>query len=73
MDDNELFENLCFSPSWQEKEVANIPVIAKIQQRKSVTELLNELEDIKENLRQIQQKQWNLANLIRFREKGFAK
>ena len=74
MDDNELFENLCFSPSWQEKEnEPEMPAIAQIRPHKSMTELLNELEDIKENIQQIQEKQWNLANLIRFHESGFAK
>ena len=72
-DDNELFENLCLSPSWQEKEEKTMPAIARISNRKSLTQLLNELEDIKENLQKIQEKQWNLANLIRFHEKGFAK
>ena len=72
MHDNELFENLCLSPMWQEKE-PEIPAIAKVQQRKSLAELLDELEDIKENIQKIQEKQWNLANLIRFREQGFAK
>ena len=72
-DDNELFENLCLSPSWQEKEEEKMPAIARLQPRKSLTQLLNELEDIKENLQKIQEKQWNLANLIRFHEKGFAK
>lgn len=72
MDDNELFENLCFSPAWQEKE-SEMPAIAKLGQRKSMTQLLSELEDIKENLQQIQEKQWNLANLIRFNKQSFAK
>ncbi|MBO7672937.1 hypothetical protein J6S88_05960 [bacterium] len=72
MDDNELFENLCFSPAWQEKE-PEMPAIAQIRQHKSMTELLGELEDIKEDLQHIQEKQWNLANLIRFHESGFAK
>ena len=72
MDDKELFENLCFSPAWQEKE-PETPTIAQIGHRKSMTELLSELEDIKEDLQHIQEKQWNLANLIRFHEQGFAK
>lgn len=71
MHDNELFENLCLSPAWQEKEV-EMPAIAKVQQRKSLTELLTELEDIKDNIQKIQEKQWNLANLIRFHENGLA-
>lgn len=72
IDDNEIFENLCLSPAWQEKK-SEMPAIAKVHQRKSVAELLGELEDIKENLRKIQEKQWNLANLIRFHEQGFVK
>jgi len=72
IDDNELFEKLCFSPAWQEKE-PEMPTIVKIRPHKSVAELVSELEDIKENIQKIQEKQWNLANLIRFHENGFAK
>ena len=71
MDDNELFENLCFSPAWQEK-APEMPAIVQIGQHKTMTELLSELEDIKDNLQKIQEKQWNLSNLIRFHEQGFA-
>ena len=73
MNDKELFENLCLSPSWQEADdnVEESPVY--IRQSKDLTTLLSELEEIKEHLQAVKEKEWHLANLMRFHKEGFVK
>ncbi len=68
MNEKELFENLCLSPDWQEKE--NVPYV---RQNKDLTTLLSELEEIKDYLQEVKEKQWHLANMMRFHQEGFAK
>ena len=68
MNEKELFENLCLSPDWQEKE--NVPYV---RQNKDLTTLLSEVEEIKDYLQEVKEKQWHLANMMRFHQKGFAK
>ena len=68
MNEKELFENLCFSPSWVEKE----PEVY-VRQNKDMATLLSELEEIKEHIQQTTEKQWHLANMMRFHQEGFIK
>lgn len=69
MNEKELFENLCFSPAWQETE-NEIPYV---RQNKDMTTLLSELEEIKDYIQGVKEKQWHLANMMRFHQEGFTK
>ncbi len=71
MDMNDIFESGCFSPGWLEKnpEVQEEP---PVPQRKDLSVLLGELEQIKNNIENLQAKQWYLARLIKYHEEGFS-
>ncbi|MBO5434626.1 hypothetical protein J6A31_02235 [bacterium] len=69
MDMQEIFENGCFSPNWIELEEKEVYV----PQKKDLTVLLAELEDIKNTIDDIKAKQWHLEKLVQFHKKGFAK
>ena len=69
MNDKELFDNLCFSPSWQEKE----PEVPFVRQNKDMATLLAELEEIKDYLQDVKERQLHLANMMRFHQEGFEK
>ena len=66
MDMKELFENGCFSPSWNEVEEKEV----FIPQRKDLPTLLAELEDIKNSIDDIKARQWHLAKLMKFHQDG---
>lgn len=66
MDMKEIFENGCFSPSWNEVEEKEV----FIPQRKDLTTLLAELEDIKNSIDDIKARQWHLAKLMKFHQEG---
>ncbi len=66
MDMKEIFENGCFSPVWNEVEEKEVYV----PQRKDLTTLLAELEDIKNNIDDIKARQWHLAKLMKFHQEG---
>ncbi len=66
MDMKELFENGCFSPSWNEIEEKEV----FIPQRKDLPTLLAELEDIKNSIDDIKARQWHLAKLMKFHQEG---
>ncbi len=68
MDTKEIFENGCFSPSWNEVEEKEIYV----PQRKDLTVLLAELEDIKNTIDDIKARQWHLAKLMKFHKEGLS-
>lgn len=73
MDDmKDLFENNCFPMCWssdtKEKEETQKP----LPQRKDLTTLLAELEDIKNNIEEVKAKQWHLAKLMKFHQEGFS-
>ncbi|MBR5554917.1 hypothetical protein IKU74_02775 [bacterium] len=68
MDMQEIFENGCFSPAWLEVEEKEIYV----PQKKDLTVLLAELEEIKNSIDDIKAKQWHLAKLMQFHQKGLA-
>jgi len=65
----EIFENGCFSPNWIELEEKEVYV----PQKKDLTVLLAELEDIKNTIDDIKAKQWHLEKLVKFHREGFAK
>jgi len=54
------FLNGCFSPVWVEKEEL------EIKQRKDLATLLRELDEIKENIERVAEKQLRLTNLGKF-------
>ena len=68
MDMRELFENGCFSPSWNEVEEKE----TYIPQRKDLTILLAELEDIKNTIDDIKARQWHLAEQMKFHNEGIS-
>lgn len=70
MNDKELFENNCFPLFWCEDEEHFEP---QIPQRKDMTTLLAELEDIKNRIDEISAREWHLAKLVKFHNAGFAR
>lgn len=68
MNEKELFDNLCFSPSWVETTPEPF-----IRQNKDMATLLSELEEIKEYIENVKERQWHLANMMRFHQEGFSK
>lgn len=67
MNSKELFENDCFPLCWlEDEEEFEAPV-----QRKDLTTLLAELEDIKNRINEISAKEWHLAKLMKFHQQGF--
>lgn len=70
MDDiKELFENNCFPMSWS-SETEEMEEQKPLPQRKDLTTLLAELEDIKNNIEEVKAKQWHLAKLMKFHREG---
>lgn len=70
MNSKELFENNCFPLCWlenQEEFEAPLPV-----QRKDLTTLLAELEEIKNRINEISEKEWHLAKLMKFHKESFS-
>lgn len=72
MDMKDIFENGCFSPDWTEKSFET-EVEPPVPQRKELSVLLSELEDIKNNIENLEAKQWYLAKLIKYHNEGFAR
>ena len=66
MDMKEIFLNFFFSPGWNEVEKKEVYV----PQRKDLTTLLAELEDIKNSIDDIKARQWHLAKLMKFHREG---
>jgi hypothetical protein len=72
MDDKELFEAGCFSPEWATDE-NELPISqAYSKQNKDLQTLLKELDAIKDNIQEIQAKQWHLAEMIKFHQHQIA-
>lgn len=67
MNSKELFENNCLPLFWlEDEEEFEAPV-----QKKDLTTLLAELEDIKNRINEISAKEWHLAKLMKFHQQGF--
>lgn len=69
VNEKELFENLCLTPAWMETE-NEVPYV---RQNKDMATLLSELEEIKSHIQDVKEKQWHLANMMRFHQEGFSK
>ena len=69
MNEKDLFENLCFLPDWNESVTYDQQYVP---QRKDLTTLLAELEDIKSNIENIKAREWHLAKLMKYHTEGFA-
>ena len=71
MNNKELFENNCFPLFWCEDEEH----FAQSQQpqRKDLTTLLAELEDIQNKIDDISAREWHLAKLVKFHKEGLAR
>ena len=72
-----LFEKGCFLGCWNDdvvpqKKETPIESVSKLQD-KDLNTLLAELEDIKQHIEDVRQRQWHLAKLIEYHNKGFAK
>jgi len=75
MNEKQLFENGCFLPCWAEDiDAQEMPIsTVYVRQNKDLQTLLKELDDIKNQMQDIQAKQWNLAKLVHFHNNNFVK
>ncbi len=76
--DNEkkLFEKGCFLPNWQEDvEAKEQKPILRVygSEHKDLTTLLNELDEIKQRIFDIREKEWQLARMLNFHNNDFVK
>ena len=72
---NKDFKNGCFSPNWIEvKEAEEVQKAERKEEerKKDLATLLAELEEIKNNFNNIEEKQWRLTNLMKFYTREFA-
>lgn len=69
MNNKELFQNNCFPLCWLEDEEEFTPPLAS--ERKDLTTLLAELEDIKNKIDELSAREWHLAKLMKFHKSGF--
>jgi t-SNARE complex subunit (syntaxin) len=79
MSNKKDFQNKCFSPNWIEidleevaKEQVNREVRLESKRRKDLKTLLKELDEIKQNIEKVAEKQHRLANLMGFYSGDFA-
>ena len=73
------FNNKCFSPNWLEVDSVGTAdyqetreVHLEQKQRKDLNTLLKELDEIKQNIERVAEKQHRLANLMGFYSGEFA-
>ena len=72
-----LFEKGCFLGNWND-DVVPAPKRHPEQsltktQDKDLNTLLAELEDIKQHIEDVRQRKWDLAKLIEYHNRGFAR
>lgn len=80
------YDNKCFSPNWLEIDISNDEnntsrtdnqtvkeTYQESYKRKNLNTLLKELNEIKENIEKVAEKQHRLANLMSFYTGEFAK
>jgi len=79
MSDKKDFMNKCFSPNWIEVDLENTEkrqtereVRLETRRRKDLKTLLKELDEIKQNIEKVAEKQHRLANLMGFYSGEFA-
>lgn len=73
MNEKELFENNCFPLFWCEDEEQFAKEEVQQPQRKDLSTLLAELEDIQNRIDDISAREWHLAKLVKFHKEGLAK
>ncbi len=75
MDEKKMFEAGCFLPSWtEETELEAMPISqVYVRRNKDLQTLVGELDQIKEHIQDVQQRQWNLAKLLHFHQNDFVK
>lgn len=74
MNEKEFFENGGFLPTWCDLDVEQqVLSRAYSQQKKDLTTLLAELEDIKNTIEDAKAREWHLGQLLKFHEGGLAK
>ena len=73
------FNNKCFSPNWLEVDLEDVQRRQTVReeslenkQRKDLKTLLKELDEIKQNIEKVAEKQHRLANLMGFYRGEFA-
>ena len=74
--DRWLFEKGCFLANWNDdiipaKKETPVESVSKLQD-KDLNTLLAELEDIKQHIQDVRERQWHLAKLIEYHNQGFA-
>jgi len=75
-DEKKIFEKGCFLPVWGEDTSETKPsnqAQACPNQNKDLNTLLRELDEIKQRIETIREKEWYLAKLLYFHENNFAK
>lgn len=82
MSNKKLIENKCFAPNWLEVDLGDERCLRaaqtnkeerlETQRRKDLNTLLKELEEIKQNIERVAEKQHRLANLMSFYNGEFA-
>ncbi|MBR1461132.1 hypothetical protein IJ596_05820 [bacterium] len=78
MEDTEkmLFDKGCFLPGWVEDTVQEdqMPISqVHIARNKDLATLQKELEEIKEHIEDVKEREWHLARLLYFHNNDFAK
>ena len=70
-----LFEKGCFLPSWIEDNISEEPPIQQFQtaKHKDLNTLLKELEEIKQHIQDVKEREWQLAYLLNFHTHRVAK
>ena len=73
------YENKCFTPNWLEIDLEEAARQEKVREvrlentrRKDLNTLLKELDEIKQNIERVAEKQHRLANLMGFYSGDFA-
>ena len=73
------FNNNCFSPNWIEVDLEDVQRRQTVKEecleserRKDLNTLLKELDEIKQNIERVAEKQHRLANLMGFYSGDFA-
>lgn len=79
MSNKKNFENKCFSPNWLEVDLEDVArrqvkreERLESKHRKDLNTLLKELEEIRQNIERVAEKQHRLANLMGFYSGEFA-
>ena len=73
MDMNDIFNNGGFSPDWTERYEEVDQQTENLTQRKDLQTLLNELDEIKSTISDLEIRSWHLAKRLHYHEKGFSK